>query len=128
MAKPKKPKPKPKPPKYSWILSPQGLVCFADPLGGQTIGLLWEADTMSSFHDQTLASATKEINAILARCEASRASDDMVLSFIEFQDRLLLVWARYDVVSSYDEDEEIIKAFGLKVETPTQSTRTGPKS
>jgi hypothetical protein len=128
MAKPKKPKPKPKPPKYTWILTPSGVNCFADPNGGQTLLPLWEVDTMSSFHDQTLASATKEINAILARCEASRASDDMVLSFIEFQDRLMLVWARYDVVSSYDEDEEIIKAFGLKVEPPTQSTKSGGKS
>ena len=84
---------------------------------------------MSSFHDQTLASATKEINAILARCEASRASDDDVaFSFIEFQDRLLLVWSRYDVVSSHDEDEEIIKALGLRPETPTQSSRRGGKS
>ena len=126
MAKPKRPRPRPrpKPPKYSWILQPSGVICFADPLGGQTIARLWEADTKSSFHDETLASATKEINAILTRCEASRASDDMVLSFIEFQDRLLLVWARYDVVSSYDEDEEIIKAFGLKADTPTQGKRT----
>ena len=112
-----KPKPKPQPePKYTWLLGPgpnPDIIC-CHGLDGQTLCPLWEADTLSSFHDKALAKATKEINAILERVARSKRRDDVELGFIEFQNRLLLVWSTYDAVSAYDDDEVIIKALGLK--------------
>ncbi len=110
--KPKRPKPKPKPTGYSWIMDKDGVVCFSGG-SGQTVARLWEADSLSKFHDERLAEATKEINAILERVERSKPSDDHELSFVEFQDRHMLVWATYGAVSPYDEDDVIAEALGL---------------
>jgi hypothetical protein len=112
--KPKPPKPKPEP-KYSWILDPKGVTCFADPKGGQTIMRLWEAEELTGFHDAELAKATREINSILSRIDKNNKDPERKLSFIEFQNRHLLVWSRYDVVSPYDDEATIVKALRLKV-------------
>lgn len=117
------PKPKPEPtPKYTWLLgpSPEREIICCRGLDGQTLCPLWEADTLSSFHDEALAKATKEINAILERVSRSKRRDDVELGFIEFRNRLLLVWSTYDAVSSYDDDEVIIKALGLKTSRPVR--------
>ncbi|NPV63686.1 MAG: hypothetical protein HPY61_13865 [Methanotrichaceae archaeon] len=111
--KEKRRKPKPKPPKYTWILSPQGMLCYSDPLGGQTIGRLWEAEYQTAWHDSTLARATKEINSILRKIDESNENPKRRLSFVEFRNRLLLVWAEYDVVGPEDDDDEIARALGL---------------
>jgi hypothetical protein len=113
MARPKKPK-KPKPPKYTWILSQTGVLCYSDPAGGQQILPLWEADSLSPFHDETLAKATREINAIFNELAEAKPSEDVELSFIEFQDRPFMVWSSYDAISQYDDDEVVIDALGLK--------------
>jgi hypothetical protein len=90
---------------------------------GQTVYRLWEADTLSSFHDEALATATKEINGILERVARSKRDDSMELGFIEFQNRLFLVWSTYDVVSPHHEDKEIIKALGLRTSEPVKDKR-----
>src|SRR5918999_883882 len=112
MARPKRPKPKPKPTGYTWVLDKDGVLCYSGG-SGQTVARLWEADSLSGFHDEELAKATKEINAILERVARSQASEDAELSFIEFQDRHMLVWARYGAVSPYDDDDVIAEALGL---------------
>ncbi|NPV63685.1 MAG: hypothetical protein HPY61_13860 [Methanotrichaceae archaeon] len=109
MPKPKKPKKD----KYSWILSPSGVKCFKDKKGGQDILKLWEAEYQTAWHDSTLARATKEINAILRKIDESNENPKRRLSFIEFRNRLFLVWSEYDVVGPEDDDDEIARALGL---------------
>ena len=109
-----RPKPKPKPTKYSWLLSPKGMICYRSPAGGQHIHELHEAETLTSFHDAELARATKEINKILTTTARNNKDSSRELSFIEFQDRLFLVWATHDAVSPYDDDDVIAEALGLK--------------
>ncbi len=111
MAKPK-PKPKPKP-KYSWIQSGNYVYCFKG-WGGQDVAKLWEAEELTEFHDAELARATKEINAILSKVGRNNRHSERKLSLIEFQNRPLLVWARYGVVGQEDDDETIRKALKLK--------------
>jgi hypothetical protein len=43
----------------------------------------------------------------------SKPREDVELSFVEFQDRLVLVWATYDAVGPHDDDEVIAEALGL---------------
>jgi hypothetical protein len=111
--KPKKPKPKPKPPKYTYVLSPVGVNCHAGK-GGQTVGKLHVAKTLSSFHDAELAQATREINQVLDRVERNNKDPKRELSFIEFQDQPFLVWATYDAVGPEDDDDVIARALGLE--------------
>lgn len=108
-----RPKPKPKP-KYSWIMSGNYVYCYKHPWGGQDVAKLWETAGLSEFHDAELASATREINAILSRLERKNRSADRKLSFIEFENRYLLVWAKYGVVGPFDEPRAIVKALKLK--------------
>jgi len=112
MAK-RKPKPKPKP-KYSWIQSGNYVYCYKNEWGGQDVAKLWEAAQLSDFHDSELAKATREINAILKRLERSNRNADRKLSFVEFENRYLLVWARYGVVGPFDDRATIMKALKLK--------------
>ncbi len=112
MARPK-PKPKPKP-KYSWIQSGNYVYCYKHPWGGQDVANLWEAAEFTDFHDAELARATKEINAILSKVEKNNRHPERKLSLIEFQNRHLLVWARYGVVGPEDDDKTIRKALKLK--------------
>jgi hypothetical protein len=115
MAAGSKRKPKPKPPKYSWIEFPEGVVCYRNPSGFQTLTGLWEAEVLTTFHDAEMAQATKAINAILTRVEKNNKDRERKLSFIEFQNRHFLVWARYGVVGPSDDDATIVKALKLKV-------------
>jgi hypothetical protein len=107
-----KPKPKPQP-KYSWIQSGNYVYCFKG-WGGQDVAKLWEAEELTEFHNAELARATKEINAILSKVENNNRHPERKLSLIEFQNRHLLVWARYGVVGQEDDDKTIRKALKLK--------------
>jgi hypothetical protein len=113
--KPEKPKkPTPAPTKYTYVLTPRGVTCYADPAGGQTlIPRLWEADS-SEFHDDTLQTATQEINQIIDRVERENADADRYVSFIEFQSRLMLVWTRYGPIGPHDDEEEIASVLKVK--------------
>jgi hypothetical protein len=101
---------------------PVRVSCYPDPDGDQKLLPLWEADSLRRFRDQACTSATREINAILTRLQEAKPSD-AELSFITFQDRLFSDLAKYDVVGSYDEDEDIAAALGLKLPTPEQSRK-----
>jgi hypothetical protein len=101
--------------KYTWIWSPGfGMNCFRSPDADQTVTKLWEVEHLTTFHDAELAQATKEINAILTKLEASNKDPDRTLSFIRFQNRHFLVWARYGAIGPHDDEAMITKALGLK--------------
>jgi hypothetical protein len=100
---------------YSWILSPElGMNCFQSPNADQTVTKLWEVEKLSAFHDAELAQATKEINAILSNVEAGNKDPGLTLSFIRFQNRHFLVWARYGGVGPHDDEATIRKTLRLK--------------
>lgn len=110
-----KPKPKPKPtPTYAWIMSGNYVYCYKSPWGGQDVAKLWEVEETSSFHDEQLAKATGEINAILSKVEKSNSDPKRKLSFIQHDSRYLLVWARYADISPYDDPDAIKKTLHLK--------------
>jgi hypothetical protein len=117
MATRQTPKPKPKPTtKYSWIMGPKRHVyCFKSPNGDQTVSKLWEVGGFTDFHDAELGQATNEINAILSKLEKSNRDAERTLSFIQFQNRHLLVWARYGVVGPDDDEATIVRALKLKL-------------
>src|SRR5262249_27097877 len=83
---------------YQWLCADQqcnNIDCFKGERDTQTVCKLWGARAVSSFHDAALADATKKINSILSRIERSNKNKKRKLSFIKFQNRLLLVWAGY---------------------------------
>ena len=104
-----------KPPKYSWIESADGVVCYKNPSGYQTLTGLWEAGELTAFHDSQMAEATKEINAILTRVEESNRDPRRKLSWVLYKNRHFLVWATYGVVGPDDDEATIVKSLGLKV-------------
>ena len=108
--------PAPKP-KYTWLEKDDNVYCHKSPDGCQILSELWEAASLSRFHDKTLAAATKEINAILRRVQKSKPKPDVTPSFIIFQNRPFLVWASYGGVGPYDDEDVIAKALGLKIKT-----------
>jgi hypothetical protein len=99
---------------YSWNLSSRGLVCFKDPASFQTVEKLWEAQEFTSFHDARLAKATTQINAILSRVDKNNKDPERSLSFIQFQNRLLLCWAKYGAIGPSDDDGAIGTALRLR--------------
>jgi hypothetical protein len=100
--------------KYSWIISPDGVVCYKNPTAYQTITKLWEAEELSSFHDEELARATKEINSILGELEKKNKDPERKLSFVQFQNRHFLVWANYGYVGPDDDEKTIAETLKLK--------------
>jgi hypothetical protein len=108
---------KPKPnseQKYAWAQSGNYVLCYKSSFGGQDVAKLWKAAEITEFHDAELARATKEINAILSKVEKNNRNPERKLSLIGFQNRHLLVWAKYGVVGPEDYDETIRKALKLK--------------
>lgn len=102
--------------KYTWIYSPEyGVLCYLYDKAEQTLTNLWEVEELTEFHDAELAKATKEINAILSGVEKRNKNPERKLSFILFQNRHLLVWARYDAVGPDDDEKTLEKALRLKV-------------
>lgn len=102
--------------KRTWVLTPHGMSCFQAPESYQTVKNLWEVTELAPFHDAELAKATKEINAIFSGLEKSNKDQTRTLSFVRFQSRLFLVWARYGAVGPWDDEETIIKELKLKME------------
>jgi len=101
---------------YSWLCGDQKcdtIDCFKDQLDFQTVCGLWEAEP-SAFHDDELVAATKKINAVLSRIEKSNGDKGRKLSFIKFDNRLMLVWAEYGVVGPHDDFETIAKRLKLR--------------
>jgi hypothetical protein len=100
---------------YAWLCADQQcdkMLCYKSSWDSQTVCKLWGATELSSFHDAGLADATKKINSIFSRIERGN-KDKKKLSFIKFQNRLLLIWAAYGVVGPYDDHKTIVKALKL---------------
>jgi hypothetical protein len=85
-------------------------------LPGGDLELLIYCAELTSFHDAALAQATKEINAILSKIEKGNRDPERQLSFIEFENRHLLVWAHYGLNGPHDDDDTIIKVLGIKAQ------------
>jgi hypothetical protein len=102
---------------YAWLCGDQQcdtMLCFKDPWNSQTVCGLWEAKELTSFHDADLAKATKKINGILSRIEKANRDKKRKLSFIQFQNRLLLAWAEYGVVGPHDDEKTVMKTLKLR--------------
>jgi hypothetical protein len=90
------------------------MLCYLDLRGDQTVTTLWEAIELTPFHDAELAEASRAINEILRTVERRNRDSGRKLSFIQFQNRHLLVWARYGVVGPSDDRDTIAKALKLR--------------
>ena len=102
--------------KYAWLCADQQcntIDCYKSSWDSQTVCKLLGATELTSFHDAELADATKKINSIISRIEKANKDKKKKLSFIKFQNRLLLIWATYRVVGPYDDHKTITKALKL---------------
>jgi hypothetical protein len=103
---------------YAWLCADQQcntIDCYKSSWDSQTVCKLWGATELTSFHDAKLADATKKINSIIGRIEKGNKSKGRKLSFIKFQNRLLLIWASYGVVGPYDDHKTVAKALKLSL-------------
>jgi len=102
---------------YQWLCGDQQcdtIDCFKSSWDTQTVTNLWGAKELTGFHDAALANATKRINAILGKIAKGNKDRKRKLSFIQFQNRLFLVWAGYGAVGPDDDEETIMKALRLR--------------
>lgn len=102
---------------YSWICADQQcdtIDCFKDTLDHQTVCKLWEVSEVSAFHDEKIAEATKKINTIVSRLEKGNRDKSRKLSFVHYNNRLLMVWASYGRVGPEDDFKTVRKALKLK--------------
>jgi hypothetical protein len=107
---------KPPPPKLSWVVLPESHKLLCIPISGRgcIVSSLWEAS--GEFYDPRLTRATKEINDILERLRKENKDRDKELSFIEVENRLLLVWTEHGMIGPDDDPDTVKKALGLKKE------------
>jgi hypothetical protein len=102
---------------YAWLCADQQcdkMDCYKSTWDSQTVCELWQTSGLSSFHDRDLAEATKKINSILGRIEKSNRDKKRKLSFIKFNNRLMIIWAGYGVVGPDDDFKTIKKALKLR--------------
>lgn len=102
---------------YDYIFADQQgdtIDCFKSTADRQTVCKLWGLTQPAEFHDAVLAGATTKINAIFQRLEKSNRDKGRHLSFIEHNNRLLLIWASYGRVGPDDDFKTIRKALKLK--------------
>ena len=111
-------KPTPKPIEtYDYIWADQAgtkIDCFKSKDNRQTVCKLWQVSAPAAFHDAALMEATAKINAIFARLERGNRDKSRHLSFVQFQNRLMLIWASYGRISADDGLKEIRKRLKLK--------------
>jgi hypothetical protein len=99
---------------YSWMKIGSDVYCFTSPQGWQTVTNRWEATELTPFHDAELAQATKDINSILMKVQKNNKDRSRTLSFVQYNSRHFLVWAKYDAVGPYDDHKKIEKELRLK--------------
>ena len=102
---------------YTFIFAdPQGntIDCYKSPDDRQTVCKLWELTEIAPFHDDSLAKATKKINAIFKRLEKNNGDETRHLSFVQHGNQLLLVWASYGRIGPADDFKTIRKTLKLK--------------
>ena len=101
---------------YNWVCADRDcdmMLCYKSPKSFQTVCILWEAG-LSDFHDKELAEATKKINTIIKRLDKSNKDKQRKLSFIKYDDQLMLIWALYGAVGPDDHFKAIKKALKLR--------------
>lgn len=102
--------------KYKWVIIPPGTVhCYPHTDAQQIVYDLWEVRALTAFHDAELAQATKDIKNILGKVQKNNRDPNRTLSFIIFDNRPLLVWARYGAIGPHDDPRKIVKALKLKL-------------
>lgn len=101
---------------YSWFMIGDEVYCHRSPDNLQHIIMLRKSNSKirTRFHDEELAKATNEINAILSRIEKNNTNPDRKLAFIITNKGPYLVWSKYGVVGPHDDENLIEKALGLK--------------
>jgi hypothetical protein len=98
---------------YQWAMTPDKhmVLCFQSVYNTQIFGGALLTASLSNFHDEELATATAEINKILAAAERTNPGKD--LAFLETPRGFLLAWCGRGV--SYESDEqEVLKFLRLK--------------
>lgn len=110
----------PKPESWSWMMTTDTsgktvVHCFKATRGGQHFDLLWEPQ-VSDFHDEQLSRASTEINSILRNIQRNNKDPKQRLAFIEFGNRLMLVWSQYGAVGPDGDVDAVAKALGLKLD------------
>ena len=110
--RPKHPKPKPTP-TYDYSIEKDVVTCFSSKEDKCTVkARLLEADE-SHFHDAALQRATQEINDILDGIGGGNRDRSRHLSFIDVQNRLMLVWSLHSEAVSRADTEAVGQALGL---------------
>ncbi|MFD3546070.1 hypothetical protein ACFWUW_10705 [Streptomyces sp. NPDC058655] len=100
---------------FSWItLHGTETVCYPSPRDAQFIVAMLSPKHLTPFHDDDLAQATREINAITARVSQANSDPKREPSFISFRGKLMLVWASTEhPVGPDSSPQEIAKVLGL---------------
>jgi hypothetical protein len=76
---------------FTYVIDKKGHCKCAKGTGRQTVLPLCEASELTEFHDAQLAQATREINGIVDDIQRNNRDPEHTLSFIQFQNRHLLV-------------------------------------
>lgn len=115
MPQKRQPRPKPPAPTYDYSISEHDVViCFKSSENKCTVKARLLEAAHSEFHDEVLQHATQEINEILDTLERNNRDASRHLSFIDFQNRSMLVWSKPSAgVSREDDEDEIAKALRL---------------
>ncbi len=106
---------------YAWIHITGGpLVCYPSPINSQFLAPFAESTKRAEFHDDTLAQATREINAVITRITASNDDPTRVPSLILVPGgQLMLVWAVAEhPVSPHSDPATVRETLGLPPESP----------
>ncbi len=102
---------------YDYIWADQAgtkIDCFKSAANRQTVCKLWQVKEPAQFHDAELVAATRKINAVFERLEKQNRDKSRHLSFVQFRNRLMLVWASYGRIGPADDLKTIRKTLKLK--------------
>ncbi|HEY0639312.1 MAG TPA: hypothetical protein VGD67_16810 [Pseudonocardiaceae bacterium] len=109
----------------SWMIINHVVYCYEDPQADCHVHTLVEPDPVFltesevTFHDPTLAAATKEINTILVRASRSDTANGRRLRLITTPDGLMLAWAECgDAVGPRSDGDAVRRALGLGAAPP----------
>ncbi len=103
-----------KPRTRDWVIFDGRVICYRSPIDGQSQPAFAVATKLTPFHDNTLAQATKEINAVLIKVQRANKDSKRKLAIIQTHKGPMLAWTEYGAVGPYDEDAEVEQALGLK--------------
>lgn len=108
---------------------PPRIVCYRCRDDNQSLARFWNVVQPTTFHDDTLARATSEIQGVLDNARSMAPAKSDTLSFIAYDSRLFLVWARTVTrpkkpsLDMSDGFGRVIKGLGLR---PAKNQRPRP--